>query len=67
MAGYQRILLTFDKDENMALHRAAEGNHKNTIKVLLEGIADRDNMNDYGKTALDVEGSNQGIGRYDLL
>lgn len=51
----------------MALHRAAEGNHKNTIKVLLEGIADRDNMNDYGKTALDVEGSNQGIGRYDLL
>lgn len=43
-----------DKDENSALHLAAKGQHENTIKVLLEGGADRDDMNVYGETALDI-------------
>jgi ankyrin repeat protein len=43
-----------DNDENAALILAAKGGHDKTVKVLLEGGADRDEINKYGETALDV-------------
>ena len=43
-----------DKDENSALHLAAKSKYESTVRVLLEGGADRDDMNAYGETALDI-------------
>ena len=43
-----------DKDENTALHLAAAKGHEAVVRVLLEAGADREEVNVYGESAVDV-------------
>ena len=43
-----------DDKQNSALHLAVKAKNESTVKVLLEGGADRDDMNAYGETPLDI-------------